>query len=32
MGKGRKEIALSVVEFFFGFLMSGGILGRVIQD
>jgi hypothetical protein len=25
VGKGRKEIALSIVEFFFGFLMSGGI-------
>jgi hypothetical protein len=27
MGKGRKGRALSVVAFFFGFLMSGGIFG-----
>jgi hypothetical protein len=25
VGEGRKKRALSMVEFFFGFLMSGGI-------
>jgi hypothetical protein len=31
MGKDRKGRALSVVEFFFGFLMSGGILSWAIE-
>ena len=31
MDKGRKERALSVVAFFFGSLMSEGILGWAIE-